>query len=392
MIIGTDDRKGPKWPLFAAALVGGVRSPHRRGVVHAEDRPDVEGQGPGEQASAVVRQTDRADRRQGLTSRNRCRRRPATKLRNQLRNGVLAAGVIVRVRVFAQNGPLLFFVRAGRMIRGPSPRGADAIRSAAGGAAVERRRDGRVSIGARPSSSSSSARHVRLQGARRASQSARYPRSSPIPASAAASADSRGTRSELGLAAAAAVFLLITLLLLFAAARRQAGSRRAHSRPATHLERRPGLGRGGSEARTREVDAPERTSGRQLPPDSLQGGVERRRRRPSARSRSARRSDAAGAARTRIREQEDQAGRHVMELTQQLRVAAAPRRGSRGARGGSGDGEAAQRLAAARYARAGSRPAQPERSRPGPRPPRRVTELEGSPRRGQPGEHAAGCG
>src|SRR5881398_369314 len=51
--------------------------------------------------------------------------------------------------------------------------------------------------------------------------------------------------------------------------------------------------------------------------------------------------------RTRIREQEDQAGRHVLELTQQLQAAAARVEEAEARAAAPGGAEAAQRLAAA---------------------------------------------
>src|SRR6478672_4989659 len=101
MIIGTDDRKGSKWPLFAvlvvmcALLVVGASFVEKTTL--ASKVNDQESK-----ASAVVRQTVAPI--VGQASLARPLPEPiATKLRNQLRNGVLAAGVIVRVRIFAQN-------------------------------------------------------------------------------------------------------------------------------------------------------------------------------------------------------------------------------------------------------------------------------------------------
>ena len=63
-----DHRNRRPQRLQVAALRGvgrGVRSPHRRDVVHAEDRPGVEGGRPGEQGVGRRSADDRADRRRG---------------------------------------------------------------------------------------------------------------------------------------------------------------------------------------------------------------------------------------------------------------------------------------------------------------------------------------
>ena len=106
MIIGTDDRKGIKWPLFAAlvvvcALLFAGASFMQQSALTSK----VNGQES--KASAIVRQTV-SPAIQGESLAKPLPAATAGKLRSQLRNGVLAGGVIVRVRIFAQDGTLLF--------------------------------------------------------------------------------------------------------------------------------------------------------------------------------------------------------------------------------------------------------------------------------------------
>lgn len=343
MIIGTDDRKGSKWPLFAVLvvacglLIAGTSFMQKTALASKVDAQESK-------ASAVVRQTI-APIVGGANLAEPLPEATATKLRNQLRNGVLAAGVIVRVRVFAQNG-LLVFSSDPADDPGTKPGDADAIRSAAGGAPSSVAGMDRVSIGGRPSSVELLHTYVRLQGARGKPGGAVSVEQPYEPLEAASQQPWHTV--QLGLAAAAAVFLLITLLLLsqrFAVKRARA---RAHSRPASP----PGT----SPRPTEEAAKPQpkRWTFRKDKQSAADGGTPSKEEVERAEKEAQREIQVREALetqleqlRTRIREQEDQAGRHVMELTQQLQVAAARVEEAEARAAAPGDGEAAQRLAAA---------------------------------------------
>jgi len=343
MIIGTDDRKGSKWPLFAVLvvacglLIAGTSFMQKTALASKVDAQESK-------ASSVVRQTI-APIVGGANLTEPLPEATATKLRNQLRNGVLAAGVIVRVRVFAQNG-LLVFSSDPADDPGTKPGDADAIRSAAGGAPSSVAGMDRVSIGGRPSSVELLHTYVRLQGARGKPGGAVSVEQPYEPLEAASQQPWHTV--QLGLAAAAAVFLLITLLLLsqrFAVKRARA---RAHSRPASP----PGT----SPRPTEEAAKPQpkRWTFRKDKQSAADGGTPSKEEVERAEKEAQREIQVREALetqleqlRTRIREQEDQAGRHVMELTQQLQVATARVEEAEARAAAPGDGEAAQRLAAA---------------------------------------------
>jgi hypothetical protein len=344
MIIGTDDRKGSKWPLFAVLvvacglLIAGTSFMQKTALASKVDAQESK-------ASAVVRQTI-APIVGGANLAEPLPEATATKLRNQLRNGVLAAGVIVRVRVFAQNG-LLLFSSDPADDPGTKPGDADAIRSSAGGAPSSVAGMDRVSIGARPSSVELLHTYVRLQGARGKPGGAVSVEQPYEPLEAASQQPWHTVK--LGLVAAAAVFLLITLLLLsqrFAVKRARA---RAHSRPASP----PGT----SPRPTEEAAAkpqPKRWTFRKDKQSAADGGTPSKEEVERAEKEAQREIQVREALetqleqlRTRIREQEDQAGRHVKELTQQLQVAAARVEEAEARAAAPGEGEAAQRLAAA---------------------------------------------
>ena len=343
MIIGTDDRKGSKWPLFAVLvvacglLIAGTSFMQKTALASKVDAQESK-------ASSVVRQTI-APIVGGANLTEPLPEATATKLRNQLRNGVLAAGVIVRVRVFAQNG-LLVFSSDPADDPGTKPGDADAIRSAAGGAPSSVAGMDRVSIGGRPSSVELLHTYVRLQGARGKPGGAVSVEQPYEPLEAASQQPWHTV--QLGLAAAAAVFLLITLLLLsqrFAVKRARA---RAHSRPASP----PGT----SPRPTEEAAKPQpkRWTLRKDKQSAADGGTPSKEEVERAEKDAQREIQVREALetqleqlRTRIREQEDQAGRHVMELTQQLQVATARVEEAEARAAAPGDGEAAQRLAAA---------------------------------------------
>ncbi|TMK36748.1 MAG: hypothetical protein E6G58_04290 [Actinobacteria bacterium] len=344
MIIGTDDRRGIKWPLFAVLVVmcglfvAGASFMQRSALTSKVKSQESK-------ASAIVRQIVAP----ALGGANLTKPLPsgtAVKLRNQLQKGPLAGGVIVRVRIFSQDGTLLFSSDAGDD-PGTKPGDADAIRSAAGGAATGVVGIDRVSIGTRPTSIELLHTYVRLQGARGKPSGAvsvdqRY---APIEAAS----QKPWHTAELGLGAAAVVFLLITLLLLSRRLSIKRARARAHSRPAsppgtsTRLTadegspkadpkrwrfRRDKEATADGRPSKEEVERAEKEAQREIQVrEALETQLEQ--------------------LRTRIREQEDQAGRHVLELTQQLQVAAARAEEAEARAAAPGGGEAAQRLAAA---------------------------------------------
>ncbi|MDP9301662.1 MAG: hypothetical protein M3P43_12340, partial [Actinomycetota bacterium] len=317
MIIGTDDRKGSKWPLFAvlvvvcALLVVGASFMQKTALTSKVDDQESK-------ASALVRQTvapviEQASLAKPLPAGT------ATKLLNQLREGVLAGGVIVRVRIFAQNGTLLFSSDAADD-PGTKPGDSDAIHSAAGGAASSVAGMDRVSIGtAQPSSIELLHTYVRLQGARGKPSGAVSVDQRYQPLEAASQQPWHTV--ELGLAAAAVVFLLITLLLLSQRLAVKRARARAHSRPAPP----PGTSTRLTGEQAASKPEPKKWSFRKEKQTAAAGGVPSKDEVERAEKEAQREIQVREALetqleqlRTRIREQEDQAGRHVLELTQQL--------------------------------------------------------------------------
>jgi hypothetical protein len=373
MIIGTDDRKGSRWPLFAVLMVMCgllvVGASFVEKTTLASKVNDQESK-----ASAVVRQTVAPI--VGQASLARPLPEPiATKLRNQLRNGVLAAGVIVRVRIFAQNGTLLFSSDAADD-PGAKLGDADAIRSAAGGAPSSVAGMDRVSIGTRPSSIDLLHTYVRLQGAR-GKLSGAVSVDQPYRPLQAASQQPWHT-VQLGTAAAAVVFLLITLFMLSQRLAVKRARARAHSRPASP----PGTSPRPAEEAAAKPE-PKKWTLRKEKRSAAAGGTPSKEDVERAEKEAQREIQVREALetqleqlRTRIREQEDQAGRHVMELTQQLQVAAARVEEAEARASAPGDGEAAQRLAAAeRFAQETGRRASEVEARAAAAE-ARVTELE----------------
>jgi len=375
MIIGTDDRKGIKWPLFAVlVLVCGLLFAGASFMQQSALTSKVKGQES--KASAIARQTVVPAVR-GVSLTKPLPAATAGKLRSQLRNGVLAGGVIVRVRIFAQDGTLLFSTDAADD-PGLKPGDTDAIRSAAGGAATSVARVDRVSIGTRSTSIELLHTYVRLQGARgkpggAVSVDQRY---APL----VAASQKPWHLVQLGLAAAAVVFLLITLLLLSRRLSVKRARARAHSRPATPPGTSPRLL--GETASPKPE--PKRWSFRKGKQAGTDGGAPSKEELERAEKEAQREIQVREALetqleqlRTRIREQEDQAGRHVLELTQQLQAAAARVEEAEARAAAPGGAEAAQRLAAAeRFAQETGQHAREIEARAAAAE-ARVTELEG---------------
>ena len=375
MIIGTDDRKGIKWPLFAvlvvvcALLFAGASFMQQSALTSKVKSQESK-------ASAIVRQTV-APAVQGVSLAKPLPAATAGKLRSQLRNGVLADGVIVRVRIFAQDGTLLFSTEAADD-PGQKPGDAGAIRSAAGGAATSVATTDRVSIGTRSTSIELLHTYVRLQGARgkpggAVSVDQRY---APL----VAASQQPWHLVQLGLAAAAVLFLLITLLLLSRRLSVKRARSRAHSRPATP----PGTSTRLLGEPTASKPEPKKWSFRKGKQAAAAGSAPSKEELERAEKEAQREIQVREALetqleqlRTRLREQEDQAGRHVLELTQQLQVAAARVEEAEARAAAPGGGEAAQRLAAAeRFAQETGQHAREVEARAAAAE-ARVTELEG---------------
>jgi len=344
MIIGTDDRKGSRWPLFAVLavvcglLIGGASFLHQSAL--SSKVADQESS-----ASALVRQTvapttEHADLSRPLP------RATTTKLRNQLRKGVLDAGVIVRVRIFAQDGTVIFSSDGADHPGATKSVDPDAVRSAAGGAATSVVGIDRVSLGGGRSSSLELLHtYVRLQGTKGKPSGAvsvdqRY---QPIEAAS----QQPWHTAELGLAAAAVVFLMVTLLLLSRRLSVKRARTRAHSRPASP----PGTPTQRGDDQAAPKPEPKRRSFRKDKQKTSPDSKEEAERAEKNAQREIQVREALETQleqlRTRIREQEDQAGRHVLELTQQLQVAAARVEEAEARAAAPGGSEAGQRLAAA---------------------------------------------
>src|SRR5438128_3118739 len=375
MIIGTDDRKGIKWPLFAVLVaVCGLLFAGASFMQQSALTSKVNGQES--KASAIVRQTV-APAVQGVSLAKPLLAATAGKLRSQLRSGILAGGVIVRVRIFAQDGTLLFSTDAADD-PGQKPGDADAIRSASAGAATSVAGTDRVSIGTRSTSIELLHAYVRLQGARGKPGGAVSVDQGYAPLVAAS--QQPWHLVQLGLAAAAVLFFLITLLLLSRRLSVKRARARAHSRPATP----PGTSTrllGESAAPKPE---PKKWSFRKGKQAAAAGSAPSKEELERAEKEAQREIQVREALetqleqlRTRIREQEDQAGRHVLELTQQLQVAAARVEEAEARAAAPGGSEAAQRLAAAeRFAQETGQHAREIEARAAAAE-ARVTELEG---------------
>src|SRR2546427_5207239 len=110
MIIGTDDRKGIKWPLFAVlvvvcgALFAGASFMQQSALTSKVNSQETK-------ASAIVRQTV-APAVQGASLANPLPAATAGKPPGPLPDGGLPGGVIVRRRVFRQDGTLPFSAHA----------------------------------------------------------------------------------------------------------------------------------------------------------------------------------------------------------------------------------------------------------------------------------------
>jgi len=235
--------------------------------------------------------------------------------------------VIVRVRIFAQDGTVIFSSDGADHPGATKSVDPDAVRSAAGGAATSVVAIDRVSLGGGRSSSLELLHtYVRLQGTKGKPSGAvsvdqRY---QPIEAAS----QQPWHTAELGLAAAAVVFLMVTLLLLSWRLSVKRARTRAHSRPASP----PGTPTQRGDDQAAPKPEPKRRSFRKDKQKTSPDSKEEAERAEKNAQREIQVREALETQleqlRTRIREQEDQAGRHVLELTQQLQVAAVRGAGS----------------------------------------------------------------
>jgi hypothetical protein len=345
MIIGIDDRRGAKWPvplvlaaLCGAAAVFGVGFLQQRALDQKIDDQEAKAATVARQVVAPV--TKDVNLTKPLPAAT------AARLEHDLKRGPLAGDAVLRVRIFAQDGALLFSTDPDDRPNDTRVGDASSIRAAAVGAATSSVGTDRVAIpGGKPTSVELLQTYVELPSGKGNPPAVvgvdqRY---QPIEVAA----QQPWHTIQLGLEGAAALLAVIGLVLL---------GRRVSVKRAQAKARKPA-----SPKPTKDAPAPETA-------DAAEGAEKKRSfRREKSSAGPPGPSDAEQARkaaqremqvrealegqleqlRTRIREQEDVANRQVLELTHQLQVAAA-RVEEAEARAASGGGAvAAERLEAA---------------------------------------------
>jgi hypothetical protein len=348
MIIAIDDRRGSKWPLFiglavlSALAILGAGSMQQRALDAKIASQELK-------AAALARQAV-APATKGLTLTKPFGHAVAARLDRSLEKGVLAAGVVLRVRIFAQDGTLLFSTDPGDRAKTARVGDPDAIRAASVGATSSVVGTDRVTTGggkAVPVQLLQS--YVQLSGAE----------GTPV---GAVGVDQRYQPLEVaskqpwhtvqyGLAAAAALFLLIGLMQLS----RRVSVKRAKAKAKAPAAPKPAT----KEPDAAPEDAPEERrsfrKGKSAASPAVEAADDAARVQKEAHVlKEAQREVQVREAlegqleqlRTRIREGEAAANRQVLELTQQLQVAAS-RVEAAEARAAAPGGVDAERLAAA---------------------------------------------
>jgi hypothetical protein len=343
MIISVDDRRGAGWPvpLVLAAVCGllaifGVAFLQQRALdAKIDDRQT--------RAEALARQVVvPATKGEALTKP--LSHASSVRLLHDLEKGVLSNGDVLRVRVFAQDGTLLFSTdpndKAGEHVGD-----ADSIRAAAIGSATS----SVATDGVAPPDGRSTPVEMLETYVQFPLGKDREP--------AAVGVDERyqpiETASEqpwhtvaLGLEAAAAILAVAGLLLL---------ARRVSVKRADAKARKPAVPKPAKDAAAAEPPAEEKrrsfrkeksTTG-PPPPSDAEKAVKEARREMQVREALEGQLEQL---RTRIREQEDLANRQVLELTQQLQVAAARVDEAEARAASSPSGADAERLTAAEAA------------------------------------------
>jgi hypothetical protein len=348
MIISVDDRRGSRWPVpFALAVVCALTAIF--GVAFLQQRAlDSKIAAQEAKASALVRQVVVQDAKD-LTLTKPFPHATSAQLVHDLEGGALAGGDVVRVRVFAQEGTLLFSTDPEDKV-GEHVGDAEAIRAAAVGSSTSSVATDRVAPpGGRPTPVELLETYVQFpfgKGREPAAVGVDH-RYEPI----RAATQQPWQTIRLGLEAAAAVLLVAGLLLLG----RRAAAKRANAKARSPAAPAPARDAPARDAPAPEPPAPEKrrsfrrekaASGPPAPSDGERAVKEARR---EVQVREALEGQLEQL-RTRIREQEDLANRQVLQLTQQLQVAAARVEEAEARAASSPSGVDAGRLAAAEAA------------------------------------------
>jgi hypothetical protein len=315
MIIRIDDRRGSRWPVPLVLAAVCVLAIIGAGFLHQRSL-DRKVAAQEAKANALVRQTIAPSTR-GVDLTKPLPHAVATRLTHDLVKGPLAADVILRVRIFAQDGSLLFSTDPEDPGNGARVGDADSIRAAAVGTTTSLVATDRVSSPqTKPTSVELLQTYLQLSAGR-----GKLPgvvgidqRYAPI----AVAALQPWHTIQLGLAAAAAVLVVVALLLLA----RRASVKRAKAKGRA-AARTPAQDAQASEP----SEASEKKGLRREKPSSGPPGESDAERARKATQREIQVREALEGQleqlRTRIREQEDLANRQVLELTQQLQIAAA---------------------------------------------------------------------
>jgi hypothetical protein len=317
MIISVDDRRGSRWPvpLVLAALCGlavfGAGFLQQRAL-------DAKIADQKAKAVTLARQVV-APVTKDLTLTKPLPHSAAIRLDHALEKGPLSGGAVLRVRIFAQDGTLLYSTDPDDGANGARVGDATAIRAASGGSTSSSVGTDRVSA---PDGKALSAEllqiYAPLSGGKGDPPAAvgvdqRY---DPI----VTASQQPWHMVQQGSAAAAAILVVICLLLV---------ARRVSVKRAANKARAPAAPKPAKDAPAPEPDASEkerRKPFRKEKSSGPPGPTDAERARKDAQREMQVREALEGQLeqlRTRIREGEDLANRQVLELTQQLQVAAA---------------------------------------------------------------------
>jgi hypothetical protein len=362
MIIGIDDRRGARWPvplalgaLCGAAALFGVGFLQQRAL-------DQKIADQGAKAATAARQVV-APVTKDVSLTKPLPSATATRLERDLKKGPLAGDALLRVRIFAQDGTLLFSTDPDDRPNDSRVGDASAIRAAAVGAVTSSVGTDRVATpGGKATSVELLRTYVELPSGKGNPPAVVGVDQRYQPIEVAAQQPWHTIR--LGLEGAAALLAVIGLVLLGRRAsvkRAQAKARTpASPKPATdaHATGSGDAAEGGEKKRSFRKE--KSSTGPPGPSDAEQA-------RKAAQREMQVREALEGQLeqlRTRIREQEDVANRQVMELTHQLQVAAARVEEAEARTASGGGGVEAERLEAAeRQAREAAQRAEQAQSR-----------------------------
>jgi hypothetical protein len=319
MIISIDDRRGSRWPIpFALAVLCGLAV---FGAGFMQQRALDAGIATQETKAGVLARQAVAPTAKDLDLTKPLPHEAALRLEHDLEKGALAGDVVLRVRIFARDGRLLFSTDPEDRVNDPRVGDADMVRAASIGATTSSVGTDQVSAReGRPVSVELLQTYVELPGGKGSPAGVvgvdqRY---EPI----VVASQQPWHTVQLGVEAAAALFVVTGLLLLArrvsakrakakarvgAAPKEPAKDAPAPSEPTETPERRRSFRKERSAAgppAPTDADRARKDAQREIQVrEALEGQLEQ--------------------LRTRIREQEDLASRQVLELTQQLQVAAA---------------------------------------------------------------------